>query len=134
MIVVDVNILAYCWIPGPRTAEARRVLHKDPHWRLPMLWRSEMLNILVGYLRREQLSFDQALLAIRTLERRYRDNEHRPRSETVLKRARSSGCPAYDCEYAALAYELNIPLITEDQALLQAFPDIALDMNAFAAS
>ena len=99
-----------------------------------MLWRSEMLNILAGYLRREQLNFDQALLAIRTLERRYRDNEYRPRSETVLKRARSSGCSAYDCEYAALAYELNIPLITEDQALLQAFPDIALDMNAFAAS
>ena len=134
MIVVDVNILAYCWIPGPRTAEVRRVLRKDPDWHLPTLWRSEMLNILVGYLRREQLSFDQCLLAIRTLERRYRDSEHLPRSETVLKRARFSGCSAYDCEYVALAYELNVPLITEDQALLQAFSDIALAMNAFAAS
>jgi len=133
MIVVDVNVLAYCWIPGPRTAADRRVLHKDPDWRLPMLWRSEMRNILVRYLRREQLSFDQALLAIRTLERRYRDSEYLPGSETVLKRAQSSGCSAYDCEYAALAYELNVPLITEDQALLQAFPDIALDMNVFAA-
>jgi predicted nucleic acid-binding protein len=77
---------------------------------------------------------DQCLLIMKTLERRYRHSKRAPRSEPVLKQVRISRCSAYDCEYAALAYDLNIPLITEDRGLLEAFPDIACDMRALAIS
>ena len=35
----------------------------------------------------------------------------------------------YDCEFVALAKQTGIPLVTEDAALLRAFPDIAMTMT-----
>lgn len=133
MIVVDVNVLVYCWTPGPRSKEARAVSRKDSDWHFPALWRSEMLNVIVGYLRRGQLGFDQGLLLLRTLERRYRNAGHHPSLEDALKLARRSQCSVYDCEYAAVAYQFGVSLVTEDRALLEAFPDIAVSMAVFTA-
>jgi len=45
VIVVDSNVIAYCWINGPLTALAQSVRVKDPEWHAPLLWRSEMRNI-----------------------------------------------------------------------------------------
>ena len=42
MIVVDSNVIAYCWINGPLTQAAQRVRVKDAEWHVPILWRSEM--------------------------------------------------------------------------------------------
>jgi len=46
-------------------------------------------------------------------------------SEDVLRLAASSGCSAYDCKFVAAAQQLGVRLITADQALLTAFPDLA---------
>ena len=51
MIVADANPIAYLLIPGPFTADAERVLKKDPEWLAPMLWRSEFASILIKYVR-----------------------------------------------------------------------------------
>ena len=59
MIVVDSNVIAYCWVNGPLTAFAQRVRVKDPDWRVPILWRSEMRSILTGYLRDGSLGGSQ---------------------------------------------------------------------------
>jgi len=58
------------------------------------------------------------------LERRYREKEHQPRSASVLKRVRLSACSADN---------LRVSRITEDQAPLRAFPQVALAMNALTA-
>ena len=55
MIVVDVNTVAYLWIPGELTALAEQVLARDPHWVSSVLWRSEFRNILAGYFRQGSL-------------------------------------------------------------------------------
>jgi predicted nucleic acid-binding protein len=52
MIVVDVNVLAYLWIPGELTDLAEQALARDAQWATSILWRSEFRNILAGYLRR----------------------------------------------------------------------------------
>lgn len=132
MIVVDANILAYCWIPGNRTPLAKAVLKKDADWRVPLLWRSECLSILAGYIRSEHLTFDQSLFVIKSLERWLRGKEHRSNTETVLKLIRHSRCSAYDCEYVAVANDLSASLVSEDQALQDTFPGIALSMETFA--
>ena len=49
MIVVDSNVIAYCWVNGPLTRLAQRVRVQDPDWHVPVLWRSEMRSILTGY-------------------------------------------------------------------------------------
>ncbi|HEV8408250.1 MAG TPA: hypothetical protein VGQ34_09990, partial [Sphingomicrobium sp.] len=52
-------------------------------------------------------------------------------SRAVLEIAASSGLSAYDCEFVALAQSLAVPLVTQDRAVLKAFPDLAMTMEGF---
>jgi predicted nucleic acid-binding protein len=53
-------------------------------------------------------------------------------SEQVLKLVATSRCSAYECEFVAIAQELNVPLITSDRKILTEFPNTALSMQDFA--
>ncbi len=54
-------------------------------------------------------------------------------SEQVLRLAHSSRCSAYDCEFVAAAQQPGVPLVTEDRAVLAAFPDVARTLDSFSA-
>jgi predicted nucleic acid-binding protein len=60
-------------------------------------------------------------------------NEHDVASDDVLELAAASGCSAYDAEFAVLARELRVPLVTTDKELLEKFPDIAVGPERFLA-
>jgi hypothetical protein len=47
MIVADVSLLAHLLIPSPDSALAEAVYRKDPEWSAPILWRSELRNVLL---------------------------------------------------------------------------------------
>jgi hypothetical protein len=51
----------------------------------------------------------------------------RPKVSTpkVLGLASRPGCSAYDCEFVALAMDLEVPLVTCDRKLAKAFPTVA---------
>ena len=132
MIVVDSNVIAYCWINGPLTGLAQRVRVKDPEWHAPVLWRSEMRSILTGYLREGSLSGAQAALIMAAAEEALAGREHLVPSGRVFDLVRETLLSAYDCEFVALATALSVPLVTVDKAVLKAFPDRALTMGAFA--
>ena len=68
MIVIDSNVLAYLYLPGEHTAAAEALLQSDPDWAAPLLWRSELRNVLAGSLRRGALSFEQAYAVQREAE------------------------------------------------------------------
>ncbi|MDX2000747.1 MAG: type II toxin-antitoxin system VapC family toxin [Thermoanaerobaculia bacterium] len=123
MIVVDSNILAYFYLPGDFTAEAQALFERDPDWVAPVLWRSEFRNILAGYLRRGSLSFEEAVRIQAEAEDQMAGAEFAVDSLSVLGLVRNSSCTAYDCEFVALATELDTRLVTMDRKLLQAFPD-----------
>lgn len=131
MIVVDSNIIIYIHVQSEWTHQALQVLKKDSQWVAPPLWESEFRNVMAGYMRRGILGLEQAKQitssALKTMEAR----EILPPSNLVLELVAVSDCSAYDCEYAALARHLNIKLITNDQKVLQNFPDTALSLNAF---
>lgn len=129
MIVVDTNILAYLYLPGEYTSAAEMLLQQDPDWVAPMLWRSEFRNILAGYLRRQQLTFEQALNLQSEAEDLLRDAEYEVDSQWVLELVRDSHCTAYDCEFVALAKRLGTKLVTQDKKILAAFPEIALGLE-----
>jgi len=130
MIVVDTNILAYLYLPGEFTEAAEALLESDPDWVAPILWRSEFRNILAGYVRRGSLSFDQALAIQEEAESLLAGAEYEVDSRSVMTLVKDSDCSAYDCEFVALARQLDTSLVTMDSKLLRAFPQIARALDA----
>lgn len=94
-------MLASLPLPGPRTEQAEVLLLAQPQWAAPPLWRSA------------------------------RSPRRTVASEQVLQLATSSRCSAYDCEFVAAAQQLGVPLVTEDCAILAAFPDLARSLDPF---
>ncbi len=131
MIVVDSNVIAYCWILGDKTDLAQRVRLADPVWHAPMLWRSEMRNALAGYVWRDAIKPDRAAAIMAAAEGALSGCEHLVSSDLVIDLAARTRLSAYDCEFVALAQSLAVPLVTEDRAVLKTFPDVALAMEDF---
>lgn len=130
MIVVDSNVIAYLYLPGEHTAAAEALLQRDAQWASPLLWRSEFRNILAGYVRRKDISFNQAISLQEEAEGLLAGNEFDIESRAVLELVRDSDCSAYDCEFVALAMQLDARLITMDKKLLRAFPGYATSLSA----
>ena len=131
MIVADTNLLVYAMTYGPNRELAQSVLHKDPEWHAPTLWRSEFRSALAGYLRAEAMTYEEILEAMDKTETFMAGNEHSVDSTDVMRLVADSDCSAYDCEFVALANHLNVPLVTSDSQLLRNFPDRALAPDRF---
>lgn len=131
MIVVDTNILAYLLITGERSVEAERALEKDPVWAAPILWRSELRNVLSLYMRKKGLTIEKALRIIEKADDLLQGREYGMTSRPVLELVVSSSCTAYDCEFVALAQDLGVPLLTVDKRVLNQFPQTAIALDDF---
>ncbi len=131
MIVADKNLLIYLYVQGQRTEESEAVLRRDPVWTVPLLWRSEFRNALVGLVRAGALHLADALAMSREAERWLTGHEYSALSTDVLTLAARSGCSAYDCEFVALAQDLEVPSVTSDRQILKAFPTMAVSPSAF---
>jgi predicted nucleic acid-binding protein len=125
VIAVDANVILGLHLPGEDTSAAMSLLHTDPDWIVPVLWRSEFRNALAKYVRRGGLALDEALRIQAEAEGLMRGGEYDVDSDTVLRLAEISGCSAYDCEYVALAKRLGCRLATRDKQVLRGFPEIA---------
>lgn len=130
MIVVDTNVVAYLLIPSVNTPAAVELRRKDAVWYAPYLWRPELRNVLMLYIRRQIMTTEMAVLLMEEAEGLI--ESFSVDSGRVLKYAAASGCTAYDCEFVALAERLGVPLVTADKKLVAAFPETAISMEAFA--
>lgn len=133
MIVVDTNVIHYCWVRGQNTEIAQAVRQRDPDWHAPVLWRSELRNVLTVYLRRKLLSRSQIAEILQAAAHALAEREHAVADDLVLNVVAASMLTAYDAEFVALASALEAPLITADRAVLKAYPSRALTMQAFLA-
>lgn len=129
MIVVDTNVLVYLLLPCPKTALAEILLDAQPQWAAPPLWRSEFRNVLTGYLRRELLERSRAVALMQEAEETISAHQDMIDTEQVLQLVSSSNCSSYDCEFVAAAQRLGVPLVTEDRAILGAFPEVAQSLD-----
>jgi predicted nucleic acid-binding protein len=123
-------VLAYLYLAGEYTSAAEALLERDPDWASPILWRSEFRNILAGYVRRKDISLEQAVSLQLEAENLLAGCEFEVESRKVLALLRDSDCSAYDCEFIALAMNLGTKLFTMDKKLLRAFPNHALSISA----
>ena len=131
MIVADTNLILYLYISSDLSSVALQVLQKDSYWITPPLWQSEFRNALAGYMRRG-MSLEMAQEIMKDVLQVMEERQVIPNSNRVLALAATGSCTAYDCEFVALAEQLNIPLVTADKQLIKAFPDIAVSLEDFA--
>ncbi len=132
MIVVDTNVISYIFLPSQElTTTAQRIFRKDSNWAAPLLWRSEFRNVLALYMRRQQMSLAEAKIIMQDAEAMMTGFEHTIASVTVISLIDSSSCSAYDCEFVALAQDLNVPLVTFDKKILAEFGGTAVSPQQF---
>jgi predicted nucleic acid-binding protein len=129
MIIVDTNVIAYLYLPTIYTYDAEKLLLQEPVWGAPYLWRSELRNVLALYLRKKLLSFEQAIHIQAEAELLMAENEFQVNSSDILALVKDSSCSAYDCEFVALAKNVNATLVTIDKKVLSDFPSTARSLQ-----
>ena len=113
---------------------AESALCQDQDWASPLLWRSEFRNVLVGYLRRKLMVFDTAVQIMEQAQSLLKKLEYSVSSFKVLELVNRSKCSACDCEFVALAQDLNVPFITTDNQILKSFRDLTVSLKSFSST
>lgn len=133
MIVVDTNVIAYLYLASERSLQAENALKRDTMWAAPVLWRSELQNVLAHYIRRQQMTVEDAIRIMDEAARLMVGGEYRVAPHQVLSLVAKSTCSAYDCEFVALARDLAVLLVTADSQILDQFPDTAVSLDEYSA-
>lgn len=131
MIVVDTNIIAYLFLSSGKSSLAERALIKDSKWAAPVLWRSELRNVLALYMRKDLIKLEHASHIMEAALQLLSGREYEVPSQEVLRLTSESKCSAYDCEFIATANDLKVPLVTVDKSLLNEFPGVAVSLTEF---
>ncbi len=131
MIVVDTNVIGYLFLSSERSFLAECAFKKDSKWAAPIIWRSELRNVLVLYIRKNIIGLEHAQGIMNGALELMMGHEYEVSSYEVLRLASESKCSAYDCEFIATANDLKVPLITVDRQLLREFPAVAVSLTAF---
>ena len=126
MIVADSNLIASCVLKSEATTAALALLERDPDWRVPRLWRYEMLNILATMIKAKLLARSDAESTYRQLLDILRVKEKDPDPSSVLSLVEQYGISGYDAHFVALARNLDVKLYTQDKELLEKFPETAV--------
>lgn len=132
MIIVDANLIGALFLQGEQTPLATRIFDKDPDWYAPLLWQSEMRSLLTSYLRHKLITLDKATQIMDEVHALMMEHERHVSSSLVLELVATSKCTSYDCEYVALAKEMNLTLVTFDKEIVGEFHGIAVFPQAFA--
>ena len=133
MIVVDTNVIASLWLDSEHSANAEAALRRDSAWLAPLLWRSELRDVLASLVRSGRMQLGRAVEVAQAAEALLSGREYAVPSVDVLAAAHESGCTAYDCEFVVLARSVGCTLVTLDRAVLAAFPEAATPLPEFAA-
>jgi len=131
MIVADTSLIAYFSIHTEHSALAEAVCAADAVWAAPLLWRSEYCATLLKYMRHAGMNFEAAIGSLQLAEETVAGREYSVDARKVLELAYRTKCSAYDCEFVALAQDLNVELVTADVQVLRAFPKIAVSLEKF---
>ena len=131
MIVVDSNIVTARNLTTSLTSKAKQVEEKDPVWIVPVLWRYEFQNILASAIKAKQIKPERALDVWEKVSRILVENECEPSPSKVIELVAQYGITAYDGQFIAVALEMGIPFVTEDQELQEKFTGIAVCMDEF---
>ncbi len=126
--VVDTNVIAYLLLGTDQfVEEAQGLMAALTEAWAPALWEAELANALWMATRHNVLTLDEAGKRL-TLANGFRIHSVANRTlwHGALVRAHASNVAVYDTLFVELACREQLPLATFDDALLKAFPDIAV--------
>lgn len=129
MLVVDANVVAYALVEGERTDQARALWDLDPDWRAPRLLICELTNVFTQLVRQQALTLEAASAALQDGAAIVQVLAKEQPAVRTLQIAASLGISAYDATYLAAAEMVGVPLVTEDQRLLRAAPEITRSLS-----
>lgn len=132
MIVVDTSVIASLCVPNDMEELAYQVLRKDPDWVAPLLWRSEIRNVMSLNLRKNILELSTILLSLQEPEQLMESNSYEVNSTQILQLVQHSNCSSYDCEFVALADDLGVQMVSFDKQICREFSGIAVHLKNFA--
>lgn len=128
MIVVDTNVMVYLLTGSGPADRAALLLADEPEWAAPPVLLSELRNVMVGLLRRDQIQPRDALDICEDAEAVLGDRIAPVPSGPVLEAAFEGAMSAYDAEFVVLARRLGVPLVSADRAILEGAPDVAIPL------
>ena len=131
MIVVDTNIIGYLYLSSDRSDQAEKALLIDAEWVAPIVWRGEFRNVLTLYIRKNILMLEDAVRIMDEATLLMQGGEYEAVSWQVLQLVGESTCSAYDCEFVALARDLNVRLLTVDKQIVKQFPNEAISLDEY---
>ena len=129
MIVVDTNVMVRLLMGGESGAEAVALYERDPEWAAPPILTSELRNALLGFVRRGDLTSEQAKLASDNADMILDDRVAMVASAEIFDVALECRLTAYDAEFVVLARTLGVPLVTLDGGILRGAPDVAVSLT-----
>lgn len=135
MIAVDSNVLAYLLIDGRQTADARRLLERDPDWHSDAFALVEFTNVLATAIRVRGLAHSDATRLLAQAQSVIELGLHATAHVDALTLAAQLRISAYDARYIAVAQDLGLRLVTEDSRLRKAAPKLTQSLaDALAAA
>ena len=132
MIVVDTNVMASLVVDGENAVDSTALLEQDAEWAAPGILLSELRNVLVGFVRRGDLTPDQVKAMCDDASLLLGGRIISVSGSRVIDTALECGLSAYDAEFVVLARSLGVPLATSDRAVLAGAPDIAAHPTSLA--
>jgi predicted nucleic acid-binding protein len=129
MIVVDCTVLGDFWVGEPPFRRAaQRLLAKDDDWTSVGLWRCELGNVLLKYVRAGRLAETEMREALLESRRLISETVEEIDLEAVWLLAIERKLSYYDAAYVWLAKSRKLSLYTRDSQILRECPDVAVAM------
>lgn len=117
---------------GDDGAAAQRLLRRDSAWTAPPILLSELRNVLVGFVRRGDITNEQAAAMSEDASAVLGGRIAGVSARQTITAALECGLTAYDAEFVVLARMLKVPLATSDSAILKGAPDLAVPAGILA--
>jgi predicted nucleic acid-binding protein len=86
--------------------------------------------VLARKIREGDFELDAAIEVWRLAVTLFDGREFQPNGEHVLRLA-ASDCTAYDCEFVAVARDLDAPFVTFDRDVVRRFGEVAVEAKSF---
>ncbi|CAN5207706.1 MAG: type II toxin-antitoxin system VapC family toxin [Gammaproteobacteria bacterium] len=124
MVLIDTNIAVSLWVENDWTVAARQLQQADPDWCTEFYALIEFSNVMATYVRTGKASADDARRYLLEAETMLGADTLTVPHAAALNVAIARRIAVYDARFLAAAEHLGIPLVTEDQKLRNAAPEL----------